>query len=167
MKKHQKTGPSDSGFLLDDYILYNLNRSAGVYNNEMSKALKSHGLSTMQWRILMILSDKSPSSVTELSRRSVQKMPTITKMLDRMERDGLVVRTAFESDRRIVEVTMTPKAAKVLRSVQAIGQGVFERAFEDVSAKDIDVVTDVLKRVRKNLQRSPYETAQRQPKKRA
>lgn len=152
------TGPADRGFVLDDYILYNLVRTASVYNDEMSSALKSYGLSTMEWRILMLLHDHSPSSVGDLARRSVAKMPTITRMLIRMEEEGLVKRTAPAGDRRFVNVTMTPKAKKALQQVQNIGQRVFERAFEHVSPADIATVTGVLKQVRSNLQRSPYDS---------
>lgn len=152
-------GPAQAGFILDDYVMYNLVRTSTVYNDEMAAALKSYGLTTMEWRILMLLNDRSPSSVGDLARRSVTKMPTLTRMLTRMEEDGLIKRTALADDRRFVDVTMTPKAVKVLRRVQEIGQRVFERAFEGVSAVEIAMITDILKRVRSNLQRSPYEQA--------
>lgn len=154
-----KKGPASAGFALDDYLLYNLVRAAAVYNDEMAAALKSFGLSTTEWRILMLLNDKSPSSVGDLSRRSVTKAPTLTRMLTRMENEGLVKRTSPAGDRRFVDVTMTPKAARRLRQVQEIGQRVFERACENVSASEIAAATDILKRLRANLQRSPYEAA--------
>ena len=154
-----KKGPADAGFVLDDYVLYNLVRASSVYNDEMAAALKSFGLTTMEWRILMLLFDKSPSSVGDLARRSVTKMPTVTRMLIRMEEDGLVKRTTLAGDRRFVEVTMTPKAVKALRQVQEIGQRVYERAFEGVSGAEVKAMTDILKRVRANLQRSPYVDA--------
>lgn len=154
-----KKGPADAGFVLDDYIMYNLVRTAAVYNEEMAAALKSYGLTTMEWRVLMLLHDKSPSSVGDLARRSVTKMPTLTRMLIRMEEDGLVKRTALADDRRFVDVTTTPKAVKTLKQVQGIGQRVFERALEGVSAVEIASVTEAMKRIRANLQRSPYEQA--------
>ncbi len=153
----KKIGPADDGFVLDDFILYNLNRASGVYNDEMSNALKSRGLNTMKWRILMLLADKSPSSVSELARRSVTKMPTLTRVLIRMEAEGLVVRTAPDDDRRFVDVTLTARAVNTLREVKTIGQRVFERAFDGTSADEMAIVTTVLKRMRENLQSSPYE----------
>lgn len=154
----RKIGPADGAFMLDDYILYNMVRTTDTYTEEMSKALKSFGLDTMKWRILMLLNDKSPSSVSELARRSVTKMPTLTRMLTRMEKEGLIVRSSLANDRRFVEVTMTPKAAKTLQMVQAIGQRVFERAFEGIDGAEIAEVTQIMKRIRANLSRSPYAT---------
>ena len=153
----KKTGPGDKGFVLDDYALYNLNRTAATYNEEMARALKAYDLDVMQWRILMLLDDKNPSSVGELARRSVSKMPTVTRMLTRMEDQGLVKRRALNDDRRIIEIHITPKARKALKMVQSIGKGVYERAFEGVNISDINRATATLKKIRENLNRSPYD----------
>ena len=156
--KRAKIGPADAEFVLDDYILYNLVRATSTYTQEMSKVLKSFGLNTTKWRILMLLHDRSPSSVGEIARRSVTKLPTLTRMLIRMEEDGLIFRRALKDDRRIVNVTMTPKAIKTLRMVRSIGQKVFDRAIEGISADEIAETTQTLQRIRANLERSPYET---------
>jgi len=160
-KSQATTGPADAGFALEEYFLYNLVRTAATYNEEMAKALKRFRLDTMKWRILMLLNDQSPSSVGELARRSVTKMPTLTRVLIRMEDEGLIVRQADAGDKRFVQVTMTPMAVKTLKAVQAIGQKVFERAIEGVSDEEVASLTRGLKRVRSNLGRSPYETAHR------
>ncbi len=152
-------GPGDKAFMLDDYALYNLNRAAATYNEEMSEALKAYDLDTMQWRILMLLDDKSPSSVGDLARRSVTKMPTVTRMLTRMEAQGLVARRALDGDRRIIQIRLTAKARKTLEMVQSIGKSVYERAFEGIETRKITQLTDVLKRIRENLNRSPYDRA--------
>jgi len=146
--------------VLDDYVLYNLVRAAATYTEEMSNALKDYGLDTMKWRILMLLDDKSPSSVSALARRSVTKMPTLTRMLTRMEDEGLVRRRVLSEDRRIVEITMTVKAVNTLRTVKSIGQRVFERAIDGIDPRDMETVTKALKQLRLNLNRTPYETAE-------
>ena len=167
MAAKKKTGPADKAFALDDYVLYNLNRASAVYTDEMSAALKTHGLTTVKWRILMLLAENSPSSVSELARRSVTKMPTLTRMLTRMEEEGLIRRSVPGVDRRFVDVTMTPKGVKTLREVKNVGQRVFERALAGTSAGEIETVTEVLKRIRENLQRSPYETIEEDRERRA
>jgi len=156
-KRHKKISPEDDDFVLDDYALYNLNRTAATYNDEISKALKAYGLDTMQWRILMLLEDKSPSSVGELARRSVTKMPTVTRMLTRMAEQGLVKRGTPGDDKRFVDVHMTAKARRTLTMVKSIGGGVFVRAFEGIEASEIAQLTRLLKRMRENLVRSPYD----------
>lgn len=158
-KKPQSTiGPAEPGFALEDYVLYNLVRSAATYNSEMAKALKQYRLDTTKWRVLMLLHDRSPSSVGEIARRSVTKLPTLTRVLDRMEAEGLIMRKASAGDKRIIQVMMTPKAVRTLKEAQAIGQKVFEQAIDGVSASEVAAVTAALKRMRANLLRSPYDS---------
>lgn len=155
-KNDQKIGPLHIDFVLEDYVLYNLVRLSATYSAEMDNALKRHGLNTTKWRILSLLKDKNPSTVGELARRSVIKLPTITRMLDRMEQEGLITRRASDYDGRVVEISMTEQADVVLQQVRTIGQNVFEQAFANVSPGDIDHMTQTLKLIRENLNRSPY-----------
>ena len=152
-------GPAKDGFVLEDYPLYHLIRAAATYSTAMSDALKEYGLDITKWRILMLLDDAGPSAVGDLSRRAVIKMPTITRVLIRMEKDGLVERAATEADRRIIEVTMTDKAIETLAVVKDIGQRVFEMAFDGLSLEEAGELTGYLKKIRANLDRSPYANA--------
>jgi DNA-binding MarR family transcriptional regulator len=158
-RSQSRIGPAQAGFELEDYVLYNLVRTAATYNEEMAKALRRYGLHTIEWRVLMLLNDKSPSAVGELARRSVAKMPTLTRVLIRMENNGLVVRRASSGDKRFVQVSLTPKAVKTLKVVQVIGQRVFERALENIDGAEAAALTSVLKRIRINLGKSPYEVS--------
>ena len=148
--------PGDEDFNLDEYPLYNLNRTSATYVEEMSKAMRELGFDQTVWRILMLLDDKNPSTVGELSRKSVTKMSTVTRMLTRMESEGLVKRDCQPDDRRIILVRMTAKGRRALTHMKATGGRVYERAVSGLSLKEIEALTKTLKKIRHNLNRSPY-----------
>lgn len=150
------TPPDSPDFVLDDYPLYNLNRTSATYVNEMTKVLKSVGMDQPQWRILMLLADQSPSTVSELSRRAVTKMSTITRILMRMEDDGLVRRTPSPADSRVTEVFITEKGDKIVEDLRGVAARVYSKAFSGLSEKDVIRFVEILKLVRENLTRSPY-----------
>ncbi len=150
------TLPGQKDFVLDEYPLYNLNRTSATYIAEMSKALKQIGMNQTQWRVLGILGDKNPSTVTDIARRSVIKMPTLTRMLDRMERDGLIKRKLWAKDKRIVQVRITPKGRKYLGKAVHVGASVYEQAFDGISEAQTRQFMKTLKQMRENLNRSPY-----------
>ena len=149
--------PGDKAFKLEDYPLYNLNRTSATYIEEMSQVMKTIGVDQTIWRILMLLDDQNPSSVGELSRKSVTKMSTVTRILTRMESEGLVRREAQNGDRRVVLVHMSKKGQKALERMKSLGASVFDRAFEGMDADEIRQFTESLKKVRQNLVRSPYD----------
>lgn len=148
--------PGQKDFALDDYPLYNLNRTSATYIDEMSKALKDIGMNQNQWRILGILGDKNPSTVTGLARRGVIKMSTLTRILDRMEEKALVTRTLWKEDKRIVQVKITPKGRKALVKVSQVGANIYERAFDGISDTEAKRLMKTLIKIRENLSGSPY-----------
>jgi DNA-binding MarR family transcriptional regulator len=147
----QKIGPLHPDFILEDYVLYNLVRLSSTYAVQMDSALKARGLSMTEWRVLSLLKDKNPSTVGELARRSVTKLPTVTRMLDRMEKQQLIARRASAADGRVVEVWITEQASQALTEVRGVAQSVFEKAFAGIEQQEIDQITATLKRVRENL----------------
>jgi DNA-binding MarR family transcriptional regulator len=150
------TLPGQANFVLDEYPLYNLNRTSATYIDEMSKALKQVGLNQTQWRVLGILGDKNPSTVTGIARRSVLKMSTLTRMLDRMESDKLIERKLWEKDKRIVQVHITAKGRKYLGRAVQVGASIYARVFDGISDKQAQQLMLTLIKMRENLSRSPY-----------
>jgi len=148
--------PGQDNFVLDDYPLYNLNRTSATYIDEMAKALKQIGMDQTGWRILGILGDHNPSTVTDIARRSVIKMPTLTRMLDRMEKGGLVKRKLWAKDKRIVHIHITAKGRKGLSEAVLVGGNIYERAFDGISQAQVKQLMKTLIKVRENLSRSPY-----------
>ena len=103
------------------------------------------------WRVLMLLGDKNPSTVGELSRRSVTKISTITRILMRMEKEELVQRVPYPVDNRVIQVFISKKGEQVLKKLRSLAAKVYRSAFEGISDEEIIVFTNTLKKVRQNL----------------
>lgn len=147
-------GPDHPDFRLDDYPLYNLNRTSATYTEQMSLKLKRLQMDQPTWRILMLLDDKNPSSVGELSRRSVTKISTITRILIRMEKDDLVKRVPFPDDNRVIEVFISDKGKRSIIELRKLAAEIYAEAFDDIADEDIVFFMRILMKIRKNLNKS-------------
>lgn len=145
------SGPDHPDFILDDYPLYNLNRTSATYIDKMSEALKGLDMDQPSWRVLMLLGDKNPSTVGDLSRRSVTKISTITRILMRMEKEGLVKRKPYEQDNRVIEVYIQDRGQKVLDELRGLANDIYKLAFNGISEEDVVSFTDILVKIRQNL----------------
>lgn len=150
-KKVSLYGPDHPDFILDDYPLYNLNRTSATYTQQTTERLKSLDMDQPSWRVLMLLGDKNPSTVGELSRRSVTKISTITRILIRMENDGLITRKPFPEDNRVIEVFITSKGTEMLLGLRSLASDVYKKAFIGVKDEDIVKFTNILMKIRQNL----------------
>jgi len=94
---------------IDDYLAYLLARASHLVSRQFHAQLKPRGMAVPVWRVLSTLSDGDGLPVTELAKITLFKQPTLTKVIDRMSKQGVVERRASERDRRKVLVYITPK----------------------------------------------------------
>lgn len=101
--------PSDdearNGFV-EDYLLYLLARASQQASAQFHAVVKSRGLSVPEWRVLGALWSR-PTTIGALAEVTLYQQPTLTKVIDRMERDGLVARRTDAADGRRTLVDLT------------------------------------------------------------
>ena len=99
-----------SGRFIDDYLLYLMARASHLVSSEFHQELRRRGVSVPVWRVLAsLVGSPAGETVTGLAEVCLLQQPTMTKLLDRMVRDGLVRRSQDGRDRRVVRVDLTPK----------------------------------------------------------
>jgi DNA-binding MarR family transcriptional regulator len=87
-------------------------------------------------------------TMSELSRMLLVSNGNATAVVDRLEADGLVRRTPSDSDRRTVHVALTPEGLAQFEGLAAEHEAEVSRIFAGLSEAELDLVTDVLKRMR-------------------
>ena len=102
---------------IDDYLLYLLARASHVVSAEFHTILRRVGVSVPVWRVLATLSGSPGETVSGLAESCLLQQPTMTKLLDRMVRDGLVKRLPAARDRRVVRIQMTPRGEAVVNEL--------------------------------------------------
>jgi DNA-binding MarR family transcriptional regulator len=86
-------------------------------------------------------------TMSELSRMLLVSNGNATTVVDRLENDGLVRRTPSETDRRTVFVALTPEGLRQFEGLATQHEAEVGRLFANLSEADLDVLTDILKRM--------------------
>jgi len=112
----QQTKPFAS---LEDEALVALQRTADRLHWQLAEMLKAHGLSPTQYNALRILRGAGDEgrSCSEIAERMINRDPDITRLVDRLERRGLVVRSREGRDRRVITTRITPTGLELLQSL--------------------------------------------------
>ena len=76
-------------------------------------SLREHGLSDQQWRVLRVLGEHGTVETGRVAREAYILGPSLTGVLARMERDGLIQRERDSADQRRTVVEATPKGYKL------------------------------------------------------
>jgi DNA-binding MarR family transcriptional regulator len=96
-------------FVIDESLGYLVNRLARRMAGELSEALRPFGIGIGQWAVLLFLWERDGQSQAELARQVAIEPPTMVRTIDRMVRDGLVVREPEPGDRRATRISLTER----------------------------------------------------------
>jgi len=96
-------------FHLNNNLGYNLYRTYLLFHRELIRALKGYGVTPEQWQVLIILWNHGSVTPTQISTVTLQDLPSISRMLVRMERNGWTQRVINEKDGRSFHVELTEK----------------------------------------------------------
>ena len=151
----QTANPTDPKFEIANSPFYWLARTTGRYVLTMDAVLKRIGMDVPRWRVLMLLTEHSPASVSELAEHSIIRLSTMTKIVLRMKADGYVETRVSEADGRVTEVLLTPHGLKAVEQVRAQAGRIFEQAFHDIDDSKMRTLNDTLKHVFSNLENRP------------
>ena len=113
--------------------------------------LKAFGLSSPQYNILRILRGAGPSrpglAAAEIGARLLAHAPDLTRLLDRMALQGLVVRARRSGDRRVVTRSITDKGLVLLGTLDAPLTALHERQLAHLGPERLTALLALLEAV--------------------
>ncbi len=104
-----------------------------------------------QWSVLYHLWKEDGLSQQELCNRSFRDKPSITRLVDNLEKLKLVKRVPAKNDRRINLVYTTDAALQLQEQTLGIANQTLNKSLSGVSASDVEVCKSVLQQVYDNL----------------
>ena len=111
----QGNGTEASGArFVDDYLAYLLAQASQRISAEFHQQVKAAGLSVTEWRVLASLEGSAGETIGDLAVLAITKQPTLSKVVQRMEAEGLVTRTEVRADRRQTRVVITTKGRHLI-----------------------------------------------------
>lgn len=129
-----------------------IHMTAHLYERAMNAELTSEGITYRQFQVLGWLALDGELSQVELAERMRIEPPTLVGVLDRMEREGWIVRESSPTDRRRKIIKAEPKAEPVWRKMVACARRVRERAAGGLSEEEFKQLRDLLARVQANFE---------------
>jgi DNA-binding MarR family transcriptional regulator len=96
-------------------------RTADALQSSVEEKLKEFGLTGTQYNALRILRGAGPEGLpcSEIGERMITHDPDITRLLDRLQKRGVVKRSRSQQDRRVICGKITPAGLKLLREMDA------------------------------------------------
>jgi DNA-binding MarR family transcriptional regulator len=98
------------GMVFKDCLCFSVGRISRKLNKVTKESIASYGLTTSQFFMLIALYEENGILISKLAEKVALDRATLTGLVDRLERDGLVERRDDPNDRRAIKVYLTRKA---------------------------------------------------------
>ena len=136
-------------------MAFDKNRSAGYLANHMARLfavglqerIRPLGIAPAQFMVMLELWREDGLSQRELVERLDVEQATMANTLARMQRDGLIARSAHEGDVRIKRIHLTKHAREIEDAALSAARAQNQAALKDLSADEQGLLVDLMRRV--------------------
>lgn len=139
------------GVGMDAFLPYLFHLITAGLNARFLERLRPYGVTVQRWRVLMTIMDRGPRSIGQLGRLTLIPQSALSRLIDQMERDGLVDRKINDADSRVVSVELTDHGRHIyhqLAPVAALHAAAIVEGFDD---EEREALHGLLRRVLDNL----------------
>jgi DNA-binding MarR family transcriptional regulator len=125
-------------------------RTADAVKRSHAQVIEPHGITPQQYNVLRILRGAGPDGLPTLTigERMIEQTPGVTRLVDRLERKGLVARNPCAKDRRRVFCQITDKGLELLNELDEPVNRWDAQAVSVLAPTDLDSLIGLLDRVR-------------------
>ena len=123
-----------------------IGRTAAQLDHEFADALKEYGITATQYNVLRILRGAGERGLCryEISDRMVNLVPDVTRLLDRLENAGLIVRERGSEDRRHVLTRITQTGLELLTQLDGPIQDLHRKQLGHLSQEQLVTLIELL-----------------------
>ncbi len=138
---------------IKEELLLTLVRTAADIEHQMMQDFRPYGLTTTQYNVLRILRGAGADGLCrhEVSDRLVRQVPDVTRLLDRMEDAGLIVRERGSEDRRFVSTRLTPQGLALVNKLDAEIAEMQNRYVGHLNDKQMRTLLGLLEELREGI----------------
>ena len=110
----------DERFKLDNQLCFRLYTASRLLTQAYHPLLGEHGLTYPQYLVLLVLWEKDAQPVNDIAKRLYLETNTVTPLLQRMEKQGIITRAKGEKDARQMIVKLTTKGKDLQETLDEV-----------------------------------------------
>jgi homoprotocatechuate degradation regulator HpaR len=122
-------------------------RAREVVMEPVREMLASTGVSEQKWRVLRVLHEDGPQEQTAIARNACLLLPSLTRILIAMERDGLITRAEDQKDRRKSIVEIADKGRQIVLDHTLASNALSQRLQDELGLDELRQLLDLLNRL--------------------
>lgn len=137
-------------YVIEESVGFMIRQAQLALHRTIDSKMAALDLTAMQWGPLMLISYGKARTAADLSRCGGVDTSTMTRMLDRLEAKGLLIRKRSEDDRRIIFLELTEEGKRLVSQVPYLLADSLNQHLQGFSQQELDTLKSLLKRITNN-----------------
>ena len=143
-------------FLLDNQLCFRLYTASRLLTQAYHPLLSEHGLTYPQYLVLLVLWEKDTQPVNDIAKRLYLETNTVTPLIQRMEKEGIITRTKGTKDARQMIVKLTKRGKglqdKLAKVPSTMGNAIICESVTTETAPELfRMLDDMIKQLKNNV----------------
>lgn len=134
-------------YCIEDSVGYLLARSRTKLAKRVDAQLAAHDITSAQGAVVMMLASGNFSTAAELSRELYLDSASMTRMVDRLQKRGMLVRKPRGDDRRVIDLHLTETGTALAEQLPTLYSVVLNQSFADFSAEEVTTLKSLLRKL--------------------
>lgn len=135
---------------LEEEAYLNVQRTSNTLNQGIAELLRSHDLTQAQYNVLRILrgAGEGGLNASDIAGRMISRDPDVTRLVDRLEKRGLVDRWRCSEDRRVVWTRISQAGLDLINPIDAPLNELHRRLLSHMSQEKLQTLVELLEEAR-------------------
>ena len=147
---------TEEKFKLDNQLCFRLYTASRLLTQVYHPLLSGQGLTYPQYLVLLVLWEKDAQPVNDIAKRLFLETNTVTPLLQRMEKEGILTRTKGKKDARQMIVTLTQKGKDLQKKLSDVpvsvgGSVICDSVTPETTMDLFRMLDDIIAKLRKDI----------------
>jgi DNA-binding MarR family transcriptional regulator len=131
----------------EESVSWLLNYAGRLATRRTTSKLQTHGITPPQWAVLAQLVEQDGQSLSGLGAKALFDGPTMTGIVDRLEAGGLVSRRRDSSDRRVINLYLSPEGRELMTKLPEVSKLTDAEIVSGLTPKEVACFVGTLRRI--------------------
>lgn len=132
-----------------------------IMSQQLHEQMKEFELTAAQWHPLIIIDLQQAHTPAQVAHLINTDTGATTRILDRLEQKGFIIRTRSNQDRRVVHLTLTEKGSQVTKKLMPTVEQILNKALEGFTPEEFEQYKKLTMRMLVNLNPTEVERIRR------
>lgn len=131
-------------FNLDDCMAFITSRSAKIFSETMEQRLSPYSITRPQWVAIYYIYTSNSITQRVLADKMSVKEPTVVRLIQKMEQEGLLTRFGIAGDKRVKQLHLTKKGTNLYHELLPVAEKFMNDTIEGISKENLQILKDTL-----------------------